>query len=332
MLEPWRRGFAVSQRDLPDNLEYVDHFKSGYYDLAILHIDQQSIYRPDEDLRVSKGRLFAELKETIQSKDPDLPIVVINHMTPYHDKYDNATTVKYIKGMVGKLPMIVNSHVARKQWGWGTTITHGLESDDWGYDVDYFEATGKRVMPPKEPRCVIVQSPKGMEKAYRRIFINEVYRKLKEAEVDIVWIGVDKKFNSWDEYRDYLARSLIFFQGAWQSPRPRSRTEAMLSGCCIVTTPYHDADTFIETGHYKDGEFKYDNANGFLTSMQTIKDPRVMDNPDYTAGLIEALIKDRPDIALEVGTRGYEFAKKEFTHAKFESQWSDFLKGILTSE
>jgi glycosyltransferase involved in cell wall biosynthesis len=225
-------------------------------------------------------------------------------MTPFHDKYDSPYVIDFIKRITEGTFMIVNSWEAAKQWGWGHTVLHGLTPEEWR-DL------------PKEPRATTVLSPAGMEKAYRRIFLTTVKRMLSEMGVPFVWIGIDRKCESFDEYRDFIGRSLVFFMPTWQSPRPRARTEAMFSGCCIVTTPYQDADTFIKHGF-----------NGFLTSQNAIKDPRVMDNPEATAKMIKKLIFDTPDVALKVGQEGKKTANELFSFDKFQSQWWEVLKMI----
>lgn len=296
-MNPWRY-WGEQSRPMPDNMRYVTEFDPKQYDLAILHVDQQSIWDPDNELRVRKGRLFYEMRETVGDS---LPLVVINHMTPYHDSLSTTDVVEMIKNLVGDAHMIVNSYEAAKQWGWGTPIIHGMDPDEW-FDL------------PKEPRCVVSLSAGGMEKAYRRIFLHAVARELKHLGVPFSWVGVDTRLNSFDEYREYIGRSLVYFNPTWQSPRPRSRTEAMLSGCCVVTTPYHDAHEFIEDG-----------VTGFLTSNQPYKDPRIMDNPEYTAQIIKRLVVDEPETALAVGQRGKEYAQKHFNQETFAVQWYDFL-------
>jgi len=294
------RFWALTQRPEPPKVKYVNYYEPGKYDLAILHIDQQALWFPEDDDRYAKGRLYYEVNQLIK----DIPKIVINHMTPFHDKYDGPEIIRRIKRLIGDNIMVVNSYEAAKQWGWGYTIIHGMKPEDW-WDL------------PKEPRVVVALSQAGMEKAYRRIFLHQVIRKVKELKVPFVWIGVDKKFNTWDDYRDFLGRSLVYFNPTWQSPRPRARTEAMLSGCCVVTTPYQDADTFIEDG-----------VNGFLTSKALIKDPRVMDNPDYTARLLRRLVFDEPELALKVGQEGKKTALKLFNFKRFEEQWGKLLKKI----
>lgn len=297
LINPYRT-WGTSSRPVPDNVGFVPYYEKGKYDFAILHIDQQSIYDPDRGDRIHKGRLYTDINNIIT----DIPKIVINHMTPFHDKYENAYVVDYIKKMVGDNFMIVNSYEAREQWGWGKTVTHGMRPEEW-WDL------------PKEPRAVVSLSPAGMEKAYRRTFLHAVIRELNDMKVPFVWIQNDHKCKSFDDYRDYLGRSLVYLNPTWQSPRPRSRTEAMLSGCCVVTTPYHDADTFIENG-----------VNGFLTS--NIKDPRIMDNPVFTAKLIKRLVLDEPELALKIGQAGKKTAIDLFSFEKFEAQWEEVLREV----
>jgi hypothetical protein len=299
------RSWSSEARPQPDNVNFVTHYEPGKYDFAILHLDQQAIYDPEEGqinkiARLAKGRLYYEVNKEIQ----DIPKIVINHMTPFHDHIESVDVVRVMKKMVGDNFMIVNSYTAAKQWGWGKTVTHGLEASDW-QDL------------PKEPRCVTVLGRGGMEKAYRRVFLHATARLLLEMKVPFYWIGNDTNFRTPEEYKDFLGRSLVFFMPTWQSPRPRARTEAMLSGCCVVSTPYQDADTFIEDG-----------KNGFLTSKFQITDPRVMDNPQRTAELIKRLVLDEPELALKIGQEGKKTAKELFNFQNFEKQWVEVLKEV----
>lgn len=304
LINPYRK-WGTSHRPLPEKMNWVSHFEKGKYDLAILHVDQQSIYNPEQGDRVHKGKIYMELKEVIGD---DCPIVTINHMTPFHDKYDSPYVVKFIKEMTEGTYVIVNSYEAQKQWGFGHVVTHGMEPSDW-YDL------------PKDPRAVTVLSQAGMEKAYRRIFLHTVKRILDAEGVPFTWVGVDRKFDSWEAYKEYLGRSLVFFMPTWQSPRPRARTEAMFSGCCVVTTPYQDADTFIEDG-----------VNGFLTTKNKITDPRIMDNPEYTANLIKMLVLKEPQMALKIGQEGKKTAMEKFHINNFIDQWRVVLKEVLNED
>ena len=279
---------------MPENMKMIPHYEKGEYDLAILHLDQQCL-----DPIISKGLLYKEANNTIK----DIPKIVINHMTPFDDKLDTPEVIRRTKELVGDNVMIVNSYEAANQWGFGWPIIHGLYPDEW-WDL------------PKEPRAITVLSPAGMERAYRRIFVNILSRKLKELyDIKFVWVGVDmKNFDSFDAYRNYIGRSLIFVNATWQSPRPRARTEAMMSGACIVTTRYHDAESFIENG-----------VNGFLLGNQRVDNPNTIDNPELAAKLINELLNDRYEEAIAIGQKGKETAKKLFNTEKFKDQWTNLI-------
>lgn len=280
------REWGPQSRPMPENMKMVLEYTPGKYDLAILHVDQQIV-----DPRINKGKLFREMRQLIK----DIPIVVINHMTPYADNWEVSDVIDEMKKIVGDLPMVTNSKQAAEQWGWGTPIIHGMDANDW-WDL------------PKEPRAITSLSTGGMNIAYRRELLTGTIEILKERGLDFVWIQSDHKLNSFDEYREYIGRSLIYFHAAWQSPMPRARTEAMLSGACIVSTRHHDWDSYIKNGE-----------NGYI----------VPDNPKAAANLIEELLTTKIKEAREVGQRGKEFAKKTFSHENWRDQWSNLLTKII---
>lgn len=280
---------------LPENVKFVPYFDPAEnYDLAILHFDQQCI----QD-RIGKGRIIKDLIEVLPY---NLPKVVINHQTPFLDKMPVQDVINKTRELIGHIPMVVNSKEAATQWGWGNPIIHGLTASEW-FDL------------PKEPRVVTVLTPAGMEQAYKREFIMQVREMVQEAGIIFCWIGVDVgRFDTKDEYKEYIGRSLVYFQGTHNSPMPRSRTEAMLSGACIVTTKYHDADSFIE-----------DKVNGFLVERA----------PEYggedrllarkAADLLIDLVRNRYKQAIDIGQRGKKTASELFTTEKFQKQWIDFI-------
>lgn len=278
------REWGTSSRPMPDNMKVVLEFDPKDYDLAILHIDQQCI-----DPRIGKGLLFKEFKIATEG----MKRVVINHMTPFHDQRENDEVIAIIKEMIGDIPMITNSKEAARQWGWGTPIIHGLNTEDW---LDL----------PKEPRAVASISTGGMNKAYRRELLHVTMDILKEKGIDLIWIQATKRCNSFEEYRQYLGRSLVYFHPAWQSPMPRARTEALLSGCCVVTTKHHDIDEYIQDG-----------VNGFI----------IPDNPKTAAELIQSLVTVRLAEAREVGQRGKRMAQERFSHERWANDWSAYLNG-----
>lgn len=282
LINPYR-VWGDKSRPMPDNMKYVTHYEKGKYDFAILHIDQQCI-----GSKIGKGILYKEVNSLIQ----DIPKIVINHMVPLHDTFTKEETIEKTKELIGDNFMIVNTYKAKEMWGWGYPVIHGMEVDEWESNA-------------KEPRATIFVSPAGMEKAYQRDILQNTISQLREWGIRFYWIGQDVKFNNFNEYRDWLSRSLIYLNLTHESPRPRSRTEAMLSGCCLITNKHQDADMFIENG-----------VNGFL----------VDEDPVEVATLVARLLTVDCKLAKEVGERGREFARKEFCSQKFIDQWIEVLK------
>lgn len=268
-----------------DEFEWVTHYEPGKYDLAILHVDQQHT-----DPRIGKGWIYTDLDEIIQ----DIPKIVINHGTPMWDEYytedlvinggfvHNSRGKQKLVGMKEKIGdnfMVVNSYDAVDRWGWGYPLIHGMDLDEW-FDL------------PKEPRIVIALSPGGLDKYYNRSLLTEIKGAVKERTgMDVIHIQVNYKAHDWLDYREFLGRSLIYVNPTFDSPMPRSRTEAMLSGCCVLSSKYHGADEFIEHG-----------VSGFI----------VPDNPLSYAQAIDKLVNNAFQGALQIGQNGKQVAQKYF--------------------
>lgn len=286
-----RRWDRFTPRPMPqtwlneDQFEWVTHYEPGKYDLAILHVDQQHT-----DPNIGKGWVYRDLNEVIT----DIPKIVINHGTPMWDEYytedlvingGEMHTSKGLKKLIGMKEkigdnfMVVNSYDAVERWGWGYPLIHGMDLNEW-YDL------------PKEPRVVIALSPGGLDKYYNRSLLTAIKGAVKErSNIEVMHIQVNYKAMDWLDYREYLGRSLLYINPTLDSPMPRSRTEAMLSGCCVLTSKYHGAEEFIEHG-----------VSGFI----------VPDNPLSYATAIDKLINNAFEGAVQIGQNGKAVAQKYF--------------------
>jgi len=86
---------------------------------------------------------------------------------------------------------------------------------------------------------------------------------------------------------------------------PGARTEAMLSGCCIVTVPGHDVHNFITNGR-----------NGFI--VRTYEEAR---------DTLAMLLRD-PGQAWEIGQIGRNTARVLFNSRRFVWNWACLLHEI----
>lgn len=271
------------------NIKWTPYYEKGLVDLVILHLDQQCL---NENLwEIGKGSVYREMNEVIQ----DIPKIVIMHGTPYWpEEASQKTLVERLEKIIGNNVMVVNSHRAKEQWGRGHTIIHGLDQNEW-FDL------------PKEPRAVTMISPAGLDKYYDRQFLQYIQEELQSRDIYHCHISVDKVFNNFDDYREFLGRSLIYINPTRESPMPRSRTEAMFSGCCVLTTPHQDADTFIKDG-----------INGFIIKR----------NPNMVADLVENLLNDY-DRAVKIGQEGKKTALELFSLDRFLNDWTNLIKQTL---
>lgn len=359
-----RPKWNTDVRPMPKNLDFVTEYESGKYDLAVLHVDQQCI-----DPAIGKGQLYRDLNKVIQ----DIPKIVINHGTPYWEErwetfgpgswslplslvnakidevhkfekqflIDGGNVIesgklKIIEGMkklIGNNTMIVNSHQAKIDWGWGEVIIHGLDSNDW-WDL------------PKEPRAVVSLSPGGLDSYYGRPLLTRVKELLAEKYgLKMTHIGdlrdwvIERhprfrELGGWGAYRDFLGRSLIYFNPTQESPMPRSRTEAMLSSCCIITTPFQDAETFINFDTSKIWELSkgvsdYIEKIDKLLDLEGINGIIIPNNPEPIIALINHLIYKRYKTAIKIGKEGRKTAIRLFQKSRFESEWIKLVERIL---
>lgn len=286
-----RRWSRFANRPMHPKLKWATHYEPGKYDLAILHVDQQHV-----DPLIGKGQLYRALNEVIQ----DIPKLVINHGTPMWDeRYTEEMVINggavlnprgrshHLDGMkqlIGDNFMVVNSYESVERWGWGYPLIHGMSTEEW-FDL------------PKEPRVVISLSPGGLDKYYNRALLTAIKGAVKERSgLDVIHITVNYEAQDWQDYRELLGSSLIYINPTLDSPMPRSRTEAMLSGCCVLTSKYHGAEDFIEQG-----------KNGFL----------MPDNPLSYAQAIHMLLNEGYREAVEIGQRGKDTAQKLFNSDRY---------------
>ena len=308
----------------------MPYYEKGKYDVAILHLDQQCV--EDSLWDRGKGSLYRELNETITG----IPKIVIIHGTPFYPEIFNDLEVcERFKRAIGNNTVVCNSYTGRLQWAYGMTNATNIiikakeNGKDWTklakQEIDEmgFEEVGipyEQITPiwhgiesglfkdlPKDPRVITMINPGGLDRYYDRNFMSAVRDELADRNIGHCHITVDVRFNSFEEYANFIGRSLIYFNPTRESPMPRGRTEAMLSGCCVLTTPGQDADTFIEHG-----------KNGFLI-------PR---KPDKVADLIESLILDY-QTALKIGQAGKQTALNLFEYGRYKKEWMDVLNKVI---
>lgn len=261
------------------------------YDLFLSHLDN---WCDRSELRGTPFRVM----NAIASLAPHTPRVCIMHGTP-DDEINRQRIVRILDssiGIGGSPFLVTNSQTAYEQWGLGPDRSRAIIH---GYDVDEFDSSNERQI-----WAITVCSAGEISRTYHGVPMLERVRR----EVPVIWLGLKGDlpyFTSYEEYRDFLAHSLIYVHTGQRSPMPGARTEAMLSGCCIVTTSNQDADQYIEHG-----------VTGFLcdTAMEM-------------AETIKELLAD-PKRAYQVGKQGREVARACFHKDRFVDDWLALLRDL----
>lgn len=298
-----KQHWDFSKRPLPDCIKFITHYEEGVYDLAILHVDQQTILFDQP-----KYLVYNHFNKTIK----DIPKVVINHGSPVFpelfwesdcrlsEEETQKKCIDLIKKLIGNNYMVVNSYdsASSKEWGFGIPIIHGMDPLEW---LDL----------PKEPRVFTAIPPHGFDTYYNRAIMRQVVDILYENYNYIIhYAGVNVDTSqSWQSYKEYLGRSLLYLDTSFRTPMNRARTEAFLSGCCVIQVEgAHDLDRWADQ-----------NENIII----------VPNNPETIAHTIVEFLENRYQDAISLGKKGKEMAIREFSRSRYREDWLELINTIL---
>ena len=280
-------AWNTAQRPIPDNVSFVDWDTLAQaphaYDGAILHLDN---WCDRLNLRALPFRQMRALTA-------GLPQVIIMHGTPDSEKNRRA-----ILRLMDNLPVVCNSHQAAREWDAGEqrldryglpqfrSIIHGY-TDEW-YNYPLAE---------RPDGAITICSGGDMSREYHGLPLVERLRR----DVNLIWYGPNGD-RPWAEdyagYRRFLAQARVYFSPTRRGPMPGARTEAMLSGCCIVTVPGNDIEDIITDG-----------ATGFIAA-------------DYRqARDVLRDLEHNPTEAYAIGQRGRALALLEFDARRYAEDW-----------
>lgn len=283
----------IAQRPIPDNwlggLEPQDVQATDYH-LALMHLDQWCDGR--HNLRALPYRIMNIIARNI-------PRVIIMHGTP-----DNEQNRQAILRLIGDLPVVCNSSEAARAWDSG-------EQREDCYGLPQFRAiihgyTVREFNGHNNDRQGIITICSGGR--WSRLYHGIPMLERLIRDIPIAWYGPSGNrewLKDYRAYRDLLEHSLVYFSPTRHAPMPGSRTEAMLSGCCIVTVPGNDVEQYITHGQ---------------TGL-------VVNNYEQARDTLRALLQS-PDTAMEIGQRGREAARKYFAHGRFVKDWLSLLEEI----
>lgn len=329
---PWR-SWSPESRPVPKNLHLgIPSYRKGMYDLAILHVDGQCA-DPEND----KGKLFRQLRKQIT----DIPVVVINHGTPYipeyYNKYfskieDEETRIKksanlcveYMQELIGDDYMISNSPRAAKQWGIGKSIIHGMYGNP---QEEYRDLE-------KEPYILAVVSPSGWDYYYNRRLLGDIKAGVKKEGIPMYHMRVDLRADSFDDYKNIIGKALIGIFPFRESPMPRARTEMMLSGACIISTKHHNIEDYftgLDFERSEDGLLLHDEKGDIIPTSNPEQAEIVWIDMESGKNGIEITrwVYDHPEIAKKIGQNGKKKAQEVFSAKRYRHDWYNVFKEVL---
>lgn len=335
LYEPNKRRWGHESRPLPQNARFVPFYEEGKYDFALLHVDGECA-----DPESNKGDIYKKLDSLIQ----DIPKIVINHGTPWiperFDRYvkkiedpvkklhmGKDIAVQEMKKLIGKNTMVVNSKQAAKDWGFGTPIVHGM----YGNPLEEYKD-----LQPKELIVAFLVSPGGWNYYYNRSAISSIKATLEDHNIMAEHPRVNVHFNGYDEYRDYLGKVLISVYPFRESPMPRSRTEHMLSGGCVVTSNNHDIGDYFKGLEFEktlDGKLMKDEHGNIIPIGNPEEFELVWGDPEIPDDFSQKVLwlYERPSVAMKIGQNGKKKAQEVFNWNRYRADWFNLLQreGIL---
>jgi len=301
-----KRHWDTSQRPVPENLSFVTHYEPGIYDVAILHLDQQMIAYDHQ-----KRLIYDQFNRIIT----DIPKIVINHGTPVYperfrelgyqisDAEMQEKCIEIIRQLIGDNMMVVNSHTSasQKEWGFGHTIIHGINPSEW-WDL------------PKEPRVFTALSPYGFNAYYNRNcmgLVSDILHDKYGYFLNYAKLNVET-INSPEDYKEFLGKSLLYLDTSFRTPMNRARTEAFLSGCCVIQVEgAHDLERWAKPGE-----------NIVI----------VPNDPEEIAFVVADFLENRYEEAIAIGQKGKDMAIKEFSPKRYRQDWVKLLEKVTEKQ
>lgn len=275
MLNGTHRAWENSYRPLPSSLKFVYNIDEQDTDLMILHVDQWIFNEPD------KLRLFNKLNKAYKKKK-----IIINHGC---NLVDGASS-EQMQDLLGDNYVVCNSSTANNLWGLPNSryIHHGLSADEW------------------EPsnygnnNIIVIQPPGKMHEKFRNNTAVTEFEARHQQRV--TWVGRDKTFKSFNEYRSFLSTSSIAFFPSYASPNPRARTECMLSGLPVITT-----------NSQGEGRYIVNEENGFASNNMS-------ELYDYML-----FLKNTPTEVARIGANARKTAENYFGVERFQAEWNNLI-------
>jgi len=282
----WR----VNTRPQPYNCYFINTANPNDFDLIIAHNGRQV-------------RQVKKWKETgVLTKD--IPLIYIFHFQPSGGNDEIEDMAKKLEGY----HLVFNSYDSQKSWGMPNpsqrTIIHGFDQDEWhkwrgGINgvLTVAGRMGDRPQVTGYPFWKDVVTGLDCEK----LVMGSKWEKMRRWEKKIV-----KHSRDWDDLKETMASYDVYFSPTKESPFPRARSEAFVTGMPIVTTPDHNVNLYVSHG-----------IDGFIT-----------DDEDEAVDYINLLLSDKK-LRKRFSKNAREKAREVLSIDRFLKEWNDLLDFVM---
>jgi glycosyltransferase involved in cell wall biosynthesis len=202
--------------------------------------------------------------------------------------------------LVGDNTMIVQSYAAAREWKMGIPLIRGADAANW-----YPQKKEPRVFTVL-PECEFdTYYNKNCLKAIGECLYNNYGYILKCFNYNVL------KNSTYAHYKNYLERSLLFLDTSLQTPMNHARTEAFLSGCCVIQL-----------------EGAPDIESWFTQGEDIIIVPN---DPERIATLIADLLENGYEDAVRIGRNGRKTAIRFFDNEEYKKSWLHLFENAIQS-
>jgi glycosyltransferase involved in cell wall biosynthesis len=259
---------------MPVNARFVDNVNPRHFDVVICH----------------------NLRHVRMVKDWHCQKVYIFHFCPT----DGTNIREEYAERLKNFNIIFNNHTSQKEWALPNkkqrVIWHGFDPNEWPVNQGTYDG-------------VLTVCSKFSNRPHVTGY-NLWKEVVGRGDFDYKVVGNDKKLDivqtdSWDHLRKLMRDYRVYFSPTLNSPMPRSRGEAFMSGMPMVSTSAQDADLFIEDG-----------VSGYLA-----------DEPEHILEHINELLRNKRK-RTRLGRNAREKAVEVFHIDRYLNQWRELLSDM----
>ena len=229
--ENMRYDWRVNTRPQPFNTHFITNCNPNDFDLIITH-------------NVRQMRQVKHWQDSGMLRK-DIPKIFIFHYQP-HDEQTKEKMIPWAEDY----HIIFNSYESQLSWNMPNpsqrTIIHGFDQDEWhkwkgGINgvLTVAGRMGNRSWVTGYDFWKSVVTELDCEK----MVMGSNWSNMQPWEKEIV-----RHSNDWDDLKETFASYDVYFSPTLDSPFPRARSEAFVTGAPIVTTPNHNVNLYVENG------------------------------------------------------------------------------------